>query len=543
MPNQIIQPSAPGSADQWALVGAATSLEAIQKGSGDSSYIESGTLFAYSDFFCGSGAYPVVGKVVGITLHYRLRATVLGSGATVGVAMFRSGFLMSMDPVMAIPNTWIDGELRVRDSWTTMGSRPLPVDVADLGVGIAIMTAPSSGTIQLSEMWIEVETVDTPYCYDPFSGSLPNVLTGDLHWDTFGTQPVSLTVDKYLEIVDTSNTDFRVFATPSVPVQLIPDDVRTSYITEIETRVIVTTPVFGTIHLAAVACLMNNTEKVCLTLIRSGTQCWVGLVMFDMVDLAAYQVSAPIDNLLGESVHFRVQIDRDSTPETYGQVKVWMNYQEDPILQLDYVEFTTVSTPVTGMLFFGTMQYTQSTLKYDYLAFRHYKKRAGEFKAWTEWDQGSNEIAASSTDPDIVHPVLVNPPGMMVGQSQYCCVLDAQDPTVPCSVFQTTVLPAALPVTYGLGLDYKVLSPGPQTFELLVQRASDLWYWDTGLSAWVSGPASVTVPYSASRVRASSLMTGIGLPATGPVIVTVKSTLAAVPAHQILIYKVFLYEE
>jgi hypothetical protein len=316
-------------------------------------------------------------------------------------------------------------------------------------------------------------------------------------------------------------------------------DIRGDYISEVETRLTVTTPVAGLVHLSIVAGFMTTTESILLNLISDGTQCWIGLVASDYADLSAYQAVAPID-LLGNDLHVRLVVDRDPTPGSGGQLTVWVNYQETPVLQISYVDFMGTGW-ARGLLFFGPFIESQATVKVDYFAHQHYKKRSGAFKGWSEWCLGTNEVVSTNIDPDIVQPLLVNPPGVTIGQSHNCCVLEVQDPTLACSIAQTTVLLST--ATYQIGLDYKCVGRIPFSFELVVQRVLDLWYWDQAVGNWVATYASVVVPISTVRIRATGLITGLQLATSGAVIVSVQSTIAAVTVHQILVYKVMLAEE
>jgi hypothetical protein len=224
MPNQILPTSGPGTSNQWSFVGADTSWQAVARGSGDASYIETLVGAAASDFFCGSGTKASTGRIVGITLHYRIRPTVPLTGAFVLFSLFQAGVQQVVSPAVPVPSGWVVGEFRIRESWTTPGSRPGLQELADLGVGVSLLAAPASGTVQVSELWVEVETVATPYCYDPFDGALPEALVGPLQWTTIGTQPVSLTPDHYLVIADTSPADLRMYY------QVIPDEIRSDYV-------------------------------------------------------------------------------------------------------------------------------------------------------------------------------------------------------------------------------------------------------------------------------------------------------------------------
>jgi hypothetical protein len=532
---QILPTTGPGTLDQWGFVGSSTSWAAVVRGSGDTSYIEAAVAPVSSDFFCGSATKQIPGRVVGITLHYRMQASI-AAGASVLFSIFQNGTEYVVSPAVPVGVGWVNGTFRVREGWATPGVRPSVQDIYNLGVGIRLLAGPALGTVQVSELWVEVETVDTVYCYDPMNGATPDAIVGPLQWPTIGTQPASITVDKYLEIVDSDPVDFRAYYVN------LPVPIRDVYTTEIEARFWVQTAVLGEILLADIFGFVVGVEAIQVPILRTADgHDWIGVVHFDIADKAAYLGSAQID-VSGIDTHIRIMIDRDPDPSTAGQVSVYLNYGSTPIIQVPYSEFIVSAPTIPGFVFFGAFPDTQSVLRYDYVAYKIYKKRPGMFKDWNDFDQGPNSVLASGSDPDVVQPIMIQPPGIWAGQSHYCCVLDVQDSSYPCGVVQAIQLPSALPTTYGVGIDYKVDSPVPQTADLVIQRESDMWYWDQGTVSWVPGYTAFTLPFNPGRTRLP-LATGLGLVSPEAVLISVQGTLAPALPHQILIYKVNLYEE
>lgn len=536
MPRQILPATGPGVDSQWEITGAAEAWEAVGYGSSDATYIFASALSQTTDVFCGSASLPLGGRFVAVTLRYRIRSTVPASGAVVDFSAVVGGVPQSAVSVNPT-NMWTTGEIRFRSSWGAPGSRPTITDTTNLGVKVVLSTPPSSGQVQISQLWVDVELLDTPTFYDPYDGALPDAIVGPRQWPmVLGTQPVSITGDNYLQIVDASAADFRVYLRDFGVVTLKPE-----YVTETETRVLVTSALPGPINVAILSGYGESDYAISLVASKNGPTYTVGITSGDITDPASWIASSTLD-LGGKDTHFRVVIDRDPTPETYGKISVYVNYSLSPLVECLYADAQVPVVPTNATMFFGTGAGTQSTVKIDYFSYKHYKKRGDTFRAWRNYEIGTNSIVSDSYDSEIVPHILINPPGVIAGQSSNVCVLDVAQDSEPCSIYQARPLPDVLPSTYKIDLDYKILGAPGTAAEVAVQRLSDLWYWDQGLTSWVAGPAAVTLPYSASRVR-QSFVTGLGVAAPDSVIVTVKNTLLPSGPHQILVYKVYLAAE
>jgi hypothetical protein len=539
MPRQIIQTSAPGASDQWGLIGAPTSWEAVLRDSDDSSYIRSQTAAQVSDFFCGAGYTPVAGRVMAVTMHYRMRGTT--AGGSVDLAIVQSGTPQSVGTVSLPTTAWVEGSVRVREDWTS-STRFTSPDVAALGVEVTVNTVAPAGWLEVSKLWLEVEVVDHLNFYDPYDGVLPTAIVGPKTWLVSGTQPVAITGSNYLRIDDTSAADEAIFYRIGIP-----NPWRQDYITEYEYRI-----AFSNLdanpnsNFGVLGAINDGLANTVINFTRLSGVLHIGIYAGQLgpySDPSNYVDLQPFD-FDGRNFHARVVFDRDQTPVSYGKVEVFIDYSETPILSgLFYDAPPSGALPFSLVEAFGTETGGTARLDIDYLAVRSYKKLGQTFKAWEEWDFNSNAVVANLSDPDIVKPVTINPPGITAGQSRYALELDVQDSTQLCEVFQIDTLPDPSPQTYKIAVDYK-MDQAVVEGELVVQRTSDLWYWDETGGVWSATFSSVTLPNSATRIRFAA-MTGISVVdvSIDAIRVTVKAKTATPPAYKILVYKVFLDRE
>jgi hypothetical protein len=231
MPTTILNPSGPGPFDEWEVIGDLPGWEATQKGSGDVFRIRTQTVTNRSYYYAGTGYMPYWGAVSAVTVHYRARQTVAGAGGAIHVSIIRNGIEELVSGPHFFTNTdWVDGETRVRSDWLTV-FRFGPDGIGELGIGPIVFVAPSSGYVEVSEMWLEVEYLNTDWYYDPFDMALPDAIVGEEDWSTAGAQLAFLTLDDYLEILDLSAVDYRVYYRQNL-------DWPDQYLTDLETRLI-----------------------------------------------------------------------------------------------------------------------------------------------------------------------------------------------------------------------------------------------------------------------------------------------------------------
>jgi len=545
MPRIVIPTTAPGTSDQWGFTGAPTSWEAVGHESDDSSYVSTSTAAQLSDFFCGSGWEPEVGRIMAVTVHYRIgQLDPFNSGiGSIQFTVVQNGTPRNAGSV-ALPAgvPWIDGEIRIREDWTST-TRFTSAEVTNLGVGVNSSVIPTNGELRVSRLWLEVEYVDSIMFYDPYDGVLPDAIAGDRSWSTSGTQSVVLT-GNYLLISDSSVADWRDFTfSISDPLTF-----RQDYITEIEIRITVAAVAPASdVYVCRLSSSIERLAFVELVAVRLGGIQYLGLTSPLLNPLAADEYLALYQyDFEDEELHLRLKVDRDSDPSTYGQVGVYMNYDETPILQANFYDFPapTFITTTSDFASFGTPSPGASIARaqVDYVAWKHYKKRGGVFKSWVGWEFAENTINSNTTDGDIVKPVLIDPPGITAGQSRRACELSVQRTSVICEIYQIERLPQPGPTTYKLGVVYKMDIAGVEG-EVTVQRLSDLWYWNEAGSSWQSAYIAETLANQTTRTQAP-VMTGMNVASAGDqIIVTVKRKTASGPAYKILVYKVYLDEE
>jgi len=541
MPRQLLNASSNGTTTDWLVVGSSTSWEAVLNTSDDSSYLESSTLNDLSELNCGAGYQPIGGRIMAVSIHYRMRAVNASSGAQVDIILQRGGSSHLADTVALPSANWVDGTVRVREDWTT--SARFTIDgVADLGAAVKLSTAPSSGSVRVSRLWLEVEYVYGPYLYDPYDGVLPDAITGPLNWNTLGTQPASIT-GNYLRIDDTSSTDTRLYAHQvSSPVKYSPD-----YITEIETRINLTN--IGGPSSAGIYMISGYFEETAVPAVvctRVGGVQYIGLsaTFLDPADLNNFYDIAQFE-FENKDLHFRIVIDRDDTVGSVGKVSVYLDYADDPILSAGFYSIGSTTVTTSGPTFGSTFQATgQVRADIDYFAFRSYRKRGDTFSSWKDWTFGDNQITVDSTDSGIVKPVEL-PPGVIAGQSQYACVLEMNDPADLCQTYQVFPLPEATPQTYKLDLDHKQDVSSGANIELLLQRFPDLYYWDDVGKVWSSTEQAIVAPIQTSRTR-SPLVTNLSVPSLENILlITIRTVITAplVGSVKGWIYKVYLARE
>lgn len=532
MPRTILDPTAAGTLSQWDVVGT-SAWQAVAKASGDTTYIYTNTPANITDLYCGSGWAPNGGRIVAVTLHYRMKRTT-AFPASIDFAITQSTVSRAIGTVNITTDDWVDGHIRVRADWTS-AVRFTRAEVVDLGVEVTANTVPTGGYLMISQLWLAVEYLDTYMVYDPFEGVTPDAALGDKIWLATGTEPYSINLDNYLEIDDTSAVAFGAFIYQQTP--LISDE----YITEFELRVRLSNAGAGNIPFGDLCALLSS-HLVVLIPVRFAGINYLGIpynsagrgVITNYLDIQPF-------DFLAEDFHIHIIVDRDPDPSTYGKVQCFIDYADTPLLEVNFNDLIPTS-PVTEWIGFGTdSTVLTSTIKMeiDYFAWRHYLKRGDAFRAFHDVICSTNTVYADSTDLDIVKPIMIDPPGITAGQSQHCGCLDVQDPTADCGVYQIKLLPQAAPVTYKLDVEYKMDSVGVEG-EVTVQRASDLWYWDEGTSLWQAAFSSVTLLNSTIRAVANA-MTAISTTDTAdPIIVKIQRATAVLPAYKIFLYRVYL---
>ena len=511
MPRIILDTSGPGPVQDWDVLGPGTGWEMVKRGSGDAYRIQGDQSSQKGYFHCGAGWMPYYGEISAITLYYRMRLDTPGQSATAYATLLRNGIEQFQNGLLVLTNTtWVDGSVRVPHDYIT-GTRWNPEFVGDLGVGMFLWTPPVLGHVEVSELWLEVEYLDSTTVYDPsLNPVLPDFVTGDLQWVTNGTQLATITASERLQIFDNDPVDYRSYERTEL---YYPEQ----YVTEIETRLTFFFVPFlvHTGFFYYIAAYDTHERSVYLVLYNIGDHYFVGLIGagLDPDDPSAYLASYQIDPFVGEDIYFRLVVDRDvdfdSDPP--GHVRVYLDYTDNAVLDVPYVDF-----PVTAAnrLLFGTgdpltgLTVDRSGVRVDYFAWRHYKKHGETFDRWRDIELGNNKVEADEGDPYIWKPVHIVPPGVTAGQSDYACKLEVADATEECSIRQYWQMLEESPRTYDLDVSYRMDVLGSDAC-VVVQRRSDHWYWDDIGKVWQAASTFVTLPNQMNRTTLTGAMTGI----------------------------------
>jgi hypothetical protein len=538
MPRTILPTTANSLVSDWTVVGS-SGWEAVLRNSADNIFVTSSTLADKSTFNCGSGTIPISGRVMAVSFHYRMRQTVAGAGAVVDLLMLRNDIeeAAAAGSVALTTDQFVEGVVRLREDPVTT-NRFTPPGTALLGVGVEVGTAPSSGAVEVSQLWVEVEFVDSPVYYDPYDGNLPDAVPGDLLWTKLGTQPTTLVSD-FLNIDDTDTTDTALFYQTE-------NELEPSHITEIETRhTLNSIPVSANKFVYGIGRTDGTREVSAVVSILSGTLS-LGLAgsNVDLDDPANYLATAAATDLVGRDIHLRLRIDRDDDAMTRGKVQLFVDYDETPLLEAFYNTFPTVSPP--AIVLFGSggafPNSDNTDIDIDYFSWQDLNKRDNNFGGWKDFANSTNVVVADTLDADIVQPISISPPGITAGQSTACLFLDINDDTAICEVSQLVNIPTS--VLYKLDLDYKS-SDANTLARVSLQRTSDFFYWNNGTSLWQAAASSVTVAFSATRTRASVLTSIDALTAPDVYKVTIDYDPVGGPLgpREVRVYKVFLKEE
>lgn len=517
MPRTILDTTGPGPQQDWEVLGAVPGWEAVQRGSGDAHRIRSQVDFDKGYFHCGAGWMPYYGEITAVTIYYRARVSDPATTGTFYVTIIRNGIEAHQDgPIVLTSTNWVDGHVRARGDWI-MGTRFNPFGVGDLGAGVFLWASPASGYLEVSELWLEVEYIDSATVYDPMiTLTLPDALTGDMQWTTNGTQPAIITGSEHLSIFDNNPADYRSYERTDI---IYPEQ----YITELEARLEVFFVPFlvSTGFFYYIAAYDDGSRSVYLAFYNVLDRYYVGLIGsgLDPNDPNDYLASYEVTPLVGEDLYFRMVVDRDTEPSSIGKVHVYSDYTNNPVLEVLYADFPTTSA---NRILFGTgdpltgLMAERSGVLLGFFAWHTYTKGSETLDRWREIEIGPNFVEASHDDPYIWHPVeLPALPGVFTGQADHACKLNVVDATKDCYLLQYWMMLEENPVTYDLNVDYRMDAVGA-TGKVVLQRRSDHYYWDDVGKVWTAAPQSVALPNQTNRTRVAGVMTDITATNTPP---------------------------
>jgi hypothetical protein len=522
----------------------------VERGSGDAYRIQGDQLSQKGYFHCGAGWMPYYGEISAVTIYFRARLDIPGQNATIYPTLIRNGIEGFFNAVVLTTTTdWVDGAIRIPKDYIT-GTRWRPEFVGDLGVGMLLWIPPVAGHVDVSEMWLEVEYVDSATVYDPMSNPvLPDFVTGDLQWATSGTQVATITANERLQIFDNDSIDFRSYERQDLA---YPEQ----YVTEIECRMeCFFVPFFAhTGFFYYIAAYDTHERSVYLVLYNIADHYFVGLIGagLDHDDPSAYLASYRIDPFVGEDLYFRLVVDRDVDTDfdPPGHVRVYLDYTDNAVLDVPYVAFPAT---VADRILFGTgdpltgLTVDRCGVRVDYFAWHHYKKQGETFDRWKDIEIGTNTIVADSGDSYIWKPVHIVPPGVTAGQSDYACKLAVTDATKTCTIQQYWQMLEETPRTYDLDVTYRMDTLLVDAV-ITIQRRSDHWYWNDIGKVWQAAFSSVTLPNQMNRTTFNGAMTDItSLQPVDPpypydeVFIVSIGKLSAVPgSYNVYVYKAYL---
>jgi hypothetical protein len=537
VPRLVLNPLANGTATDWLFSGADEAWKTLVRDSGDSSFITSSVLSAKSTFDNDGASAPVCGFVTGITLYWRVKRTEPSTSGGLSLLVVQNGVERIVTTLYSIGTggAWENGSLHIRDDFVS-GQRFTSVDLNSLGVGASIQSLPAVGGFQLSELWLTVEYVDTPWFYDPFSGSLPDAIVGPKNMPASGTQPSALVGD-FLRITDTSTVDALAYSwsPPSGYIQH-----RDEYHSELESALRVTAlPAAPTAFACYASTYYEQPRGVDVSFfVDNGVQ-YIGLCerLGDHSDPSAYLAKVQYDYLY-RLVHIRLTIDRNTDPIHRGKIKVYIDWEEEPSMVYDYVDVTPRTFPFLFVLL-GTGTPHECTVSYDFIAWKTTKKDGNTFQSWEEFDLGTNEITLDSADTSLARIKVLDPPGVTMGQSDQALFMDVTDLNEECSIYQTWFDAEGNPTNYDLTIDYRGGSLIAGNWRVSVQRCSDLWYWDNIGSAWVSTYDFVGLPFSTTRTRLTAMSSILNSSPEG-IIVNIHKPPAPIASISLRVYAVLL---
>jgi hypothetical protein len=283
----------------------------------------------------------------------------------------------------------------------------------------------------------------------------------------------------------------------------------------------------------------SKDTDLCAFIDSSGDK-YIGLSggALDRDDPSVYKATYQID--WTENHHYLLVVDRNSNPGQSKNVKVYVDHDDSPVMDVLYSDMETgASTQIS----FGTGNAghtaSQVTVNLDYFDWWTQKSRGESFYNWWDTDETDNTISINSSDTYIATKQVITPPGIEVGQSNYCCEMVLGNLSELASI--RTYWPVADSAgTYNLTLDYRMDPDGIGTDDIVtVQRTSDHYYWNNGTSTWQAGVAHIMVPTSGTRAR-STVASNIQTSTPDNLIITIRTSFGRVTLHTSYIYRVHL---
>lgn len=487
------------------MVGGLPAYQACLRGSGDTTYLSDGAVGHTSIFECAEVPEQTLGFISGLSFYVRARATAVVPGTQLDCSIdfgFGPIAVISFNPA---DTNWTVMQVRLHyDGVNRLTTALLGSLVPQVTVQTGFPPGPNPDTFQVSEIWLDVEYCDTLEYYDPIAfAQIPSTVAYVyLNWNSQGTAPATLVpATGFLKIEDASAVDYRRFHRSNAITA--PRTLADDFDSEICQRVTLISN-FDTIDgcVYRIAILEDGQHSVWLNIVRSGGVDYLGLISGTLnVDvLSQYYVTTPLTGGLISTVsrHFHLLVNRQ---DSVGQVQVFLDYGETPVLQFPYDQFATTAN---NRLEFGTGEIghwtNQITAHVDFVSWRHWQARGARFADWCPEFSEVNRVSVDVVDPYTAYPVTLPSPyplGQRVGQSDYCCSLAVVNNAEYSWTKQTWWLPAGYS-SCNVAVTYRMDAVGTVA-EFLIQRTDDHMYWNQAATNWLVATTAVTMPNSMLR--------------------------------------------
>lgn len=530
---QILNPVSDGPTQDWIIRGAAsTAYSAVAKDSGTSVYISSATVADLASFECGNGSVPELGFVPQVSLNYIIKPTGSGGSAELAVGIFRNGSALDTTSHTVTTDDQINSAIRLLVDPST-SARFISSGLEDLECRFEVVSVMTGGEWRIYETWIEVEWVAVPSFYDPVSHSgTPDTITGYLDWSTTGSESAAVSSNR-LVLTDSDTSDWREY---SRSIEAYPSD----FTSELTTRFSLTTAMSGPAFVYRIARLDDGGKDtdLCAFLDSSGSK-YIGISggSLDRDDPSKYKATYALD--WTESHHVRLLVDRDSNPGASQNVKVYVDHDDTPVIDILYSDMeSSGSTEISFGTGNASLTTAEVTAKVDFFSWWHFRSQGNSFQGW--WDEytGGSSVKINSSDSYIATRQVIAPPGITVGESDYCCELFMDlSSEVAAVVNYWPVLDSA--GTYDLTLDHRNDIIGV-TDAVIVQRTSDYYYWNSATSSWQSSLSQTSISANTSRTR-STLISNIQTSTPDNLIIKIRTDPSGRSAtHSLFLYRVHL---
>lgn len=539
MPRIYLDTVSDDTITNWSVYGGASDAYlAVRRDSGDSTGITTTTAGALAKLVVDTGHYPAINFIQQLTLRCRCRKTdPLAAGGSLAIRIYNdlNGLPFAFATrTLTAAWSWIEVTAHVNLAGTRLGL----TDIYKLKAHIAVGALPSSGSIEVSEVYIQEDVVEGFICwYDAVCGLVPDAVVGALQWSTSGGQAASI-ASPYLRINDASIVDNRSYAY-IVQNLLLPE-----HSTRIDTVFYISSTPATAGSFYTVLSYQDASSSVELVLFRkvdgtihlclteasrdheNFTDCLATYELTDFTTSRIYQVTATID--------------RGVDPHNLGKINVALDYGSTPILSIYYADLASIAyAPQVG---FGTRTIHTCSARVEYFACASFRSQGAAFRAWEQLESAGSRVLVDPGDSQICHlrPLSVLPE-VVVGQSNNACKFSCLGGP-PCGVRQITAL-LNDSVAHTLEVEYRDSTTAVAPLRVTIQRSSDLFYWDEGTTSWIAAVTYADLLHSALRTKAV-VTTTLVLPSPQALVLTLEYNFTGLPMAppHIWLYRIYLAE-